>query len=289
MSYPKKGVQAAPTVPAWMNIMFLDIETVPQVPYHRDLEPHKEALFNSKFRKEIDALSSLETVQEFYQKKASLHAEFGKVVCITLGVFSGKAEDPTGITLRLKTIKGRHERAILEEAAKLLGKPNELCGHNGKGFDFPFLGRRYLANGLPIPYVLNPWGKKTWELPFIDTMDLWAMGEWKYTVSLDMLASIFNLPSPKQGISGADVFNLYYQVGAAPDALPFDGEDKIGRYCERDVLTLVNVYLSMTGRGFIIQPDKVVLVNATEQPKLDLRTDRIDMVDHGAYPGPKNT
>lgn len=282
MSYPKKGAATAPAIPAWMNIMFLDIETVPQIQNLNDLPTHTYELFRKKFQRDInEALDQLggegqgealaERIEGVYRQKASLHAEFGKVVCITLGVFSGRAEDPASITLRLKTIKGRHEKAILEEAAKLLAKPTELCGHNGKGFDFPFLSRRYLANGLPIPYILNTMGKKPWDMPFIDTMELWAFGDFKYTVSLDMLASVFDLPSPKQGISGADVFNLYYQVGATPDALPFDGEDKIGAYCEGDVITLVNVYLKMTGRGFIIQPDKVVRVNATEPPKIEFQ------------------
>ncbi|MFM7194795.1 MAG: hypothetical protein ACKOYP_08470 [Bacteroidota bacterium] len=39
-----------------------------------------------------------------------------------------------------------------------------LCAHNGKEFDFPYLCRRMIINGIPLPPSLDLSGRKPWEV-----------------------------------------------------------------------------------------------------------------------------
>src|ERR1051325_2698474 len=93
------------------NILFLDIETAPQHPhYDAVLDPFKK-LWDHKAKfltKEKD------TPADVY-KSAGIYAEFGKVVCITVGMFSGKS-------FRLKSFYGDDEKIMLEEFSALLDK-----------------------------------------------------------------------------------------------------------------------------------------------------------------------
>ena len=96
-----------------------------------------------------------------------------------------------------------------------------LCAHNGKEFDFPFLARRYLINGLRLPYCLDLAGKKPWEVQHLDTMNLWKFGDYKHYTSLDLLTHTFNIPSPKSDIDGSDVARIFYEEKA---------DDRIKKY-----------------------------------------------------------
>ena len=225
------------------NILFLDIETVPQFPEFKDVPDRFKDLWTEKaktFREE-------KTAEEVYAR-AGIYSEFGKIICISVGVVTERPER----RLRLKSFSGDDEKAILENFFNLLNKhfcktEHLLCAHNGKEFDFPYIARRGLINGLKIPVILDISGKKPWEIKHLDTMELWKFGDYKHYTSLNLLTAIFDIPSPKDDISGADVANVYYQE---------KNLSRIVHYCEKDVLSVVQLYLRYKGEQ-ILPDDKI--------------------------------
>ena len=216
------------------NVLFLDVETAPLVYKYKDLPEKMKPLWDSKFR-----FQKTETPEALY-KKAGIYAEFAKIICISVGFFNDG-------TFRLKSFSGHDEKIILEEFSALLNKhfnrkEHLLCAHNGKEFDFPFLCRRMLINGLKLPKTLNISGKKPWEINHLDTMELWKFGDYKNYTSLNLLAGIFNIPTPKDDMDGSDVARVYW-------------EDKnlkrIVTYCQKDVLTIAQLLLRFMGQPLI--------------------------------------
>ena len=220
------------------NILFLDIETVPETYKYSDLGLETKELWDKKwaYNKEISG--------EGQYQKAGIYAEFAKVVCIGIGFYNENK-------FRIKTISSSDELLILKEFCELLNKHfnnqnHFLCAHNGKEFDFPFLCRRLLINNLALPKLLQLQGMKPWEVKHIDTMDLWKFGDVKNFTSLNLLAHIFNIPSPKDEIDGSLVSKTFY-------------EDKdlqrIATYCKKDVITLARVYNRFAGLGNLSEDD----------------------------------
>jgi uncharacterized protein YprB with RNaseH-like and TPR domain len=117
-----------------------------------------------------------------------------------------------------------------------------LCAHNGKEFDFPYISRRMLVNGIDIPKILQVSGKKPWEVPFLDTMEMWKFGDYKHYTSLNLLAYIFNIPTPKDDIDGSQVANVYYNE---------QNLERIMVYCEKDVLTVAQLLLKYRNEKLI--------------------------------------
>ena len=213
------------------NILFLDIETVPQTDTWNNLDSTTQYLWDKKTksqRKEEIVAS------DFYEQRAGIMAEFGMIVCISVGMI----DNNTG-KLKIKTFSGE-ERNLLIAFCELFNSPRLnniiLCAHNGKEFDFPYIARRLLINGIQPPIPFQMFGKKPWEIPHIDTMELWKFGDWKSYVSLELLAHIFGIPTPKDDIDGSMVADIYYKEGDI---------DRIIHYCEKDVLTLANVFRRM--------------------------------------------
>lgn len=176
------------------QVMVIDIETVPQYPSFQDVPPHFQELWEQKthYQRNQD-----QTAEEFYEK-AGIMAEFGKIICISMGIFSVQGQSTS---LRIKSIFGDDEKEMLLQFSALLSKqiPNLMfCAHNGKEFDFPYLCRRLLVNGIEIPVQLQLSGKKPWEVNHIDTMDLWKFGDYKHFTSLNLLAAILDIPTPKE-------------------------------------------------------------------------------------------
>jgi predicted PolB exonuclease-like 3'-5' exonuclease len=213
------------------DVIFLDIETVPVSKSFDSLEPAMKALWEKKsvnFRKED------QTAADVYQR-AGIYAEFGKIICISAGMLKDK--NPYGF--RLKSFYGDDEKSILTEFSAMITKFSKnrealLCAHNGKEFDYPYIARRMIINGLQIPDILNNAGKKPWEIKLLDTMDLWKFGDYKSYTSLDLLSSILGFPSPKDDIDGsmvADVFWLEHDL------------KRIVIYCEKDVLAVARILL----------------------------------------------
>ena len=80
-----------------------------------------------------------------------------------------------------------------------------FTGHNIKEFDIPFICRRLLINGLPIPVFLDFQNMKPWETNMVDTFQYWRFGDYKHYTSLKLLAAALNVPSPKDDIDGSMV------------------------------------------------------------------------------------
>jgi len=176
------------------------------------------------------------TPEEYYPQKAGILAEFGKVVCVSLGVF--ERAHGHGRVFRLKSVFGSNELELLQELAVILEKNPDykLCAHNGKEFDFPYLCRRFLINGLDLPKVLDIQGKKPWEIHHLDTMELWKFGDGKHFTSLKLLAKVLGIPSPKDDIDGSQVGQVFWVENDL---------QRIADYCEKDTLTLAQILLKM--------------------------------------------
>lgn len=223
------------------KILFFDIETVPLTYEFKDLEERAQGLWDRKtrFLQERDNLSP----DELYEK-AGIYAEFGKVVCISMG-FVLQKEGETQI--RVKSIANENEKILLQEYIDLLNSyynsPDFLfCAHNGKEFDIPFLCRRILINGLKLPFILNVAGKKPWEIKHLDTMELWKFGDFKNYTSLDLLTYIFNIPTPKDDMDGSQVAKVFYDE---------KNLDRIIHYCEKDVIATIQLFRKYQGDSII--------------------------------------
>ncbi|MGY5355262.1 3'-5' exonuclease [Wenyingzhuangia sp. IMCC45467] len=226
------------------NILFLDIETVPLYKTFSEVPDIEKELFANKTAyKRGEEIS----VEAFYSN-AGIWAEFGKIVCISVGYFVNQE-------LRITSFASKDEKEILRGFKKLLEvhfnqRQQLLCGHNAKEFDFPFIARRMIVHGLDLPIKLNLFGKKPWEIPHLDTLELWKFGDYKHYTSLKLLTHLLGVPSPKGDIDGSQVGKVFYQE----DNLP-----RIVRYCEQDVLALARVYLRFNNEE-IVGDENVVFV-----------------------------
>lgn len=225
------------------RVLFLDIETVSGAPTFNDLDKTWQKLYADKTKwQRKDEF----TPEEFYEKQAGIYAEFGKIVCISCGFlrYSGNQHE-----FHVKSFYGDDEKILLQEFGELITKHyNEphhlLCGHNAKEFDFPYIARRMLINGLDIPETLNLAGKKPWEVQHLDTMDLWKFGDYKHFTSLKLLAALFNIPTPKDDIDGSQVGSVYYNDNDL---------DRIKVYCEKDTLTVAQLLLKYQGMALVTE------------------------------------
>lgn len=231
------------------KILFLDIETVPQTYDFKDLDETTAALFNQKTRfQQKDG----KTVDEIYGERGGILAEFGKIVCISVGYINKpKSGVITNKSIRLKSFYHEDEETLLRNFASLLNDYYSdpyslLCGHNAKEFDFPYIARRMLIHGIKLPLPLDIAGKKPWEVNHLDTLELWKFGDYKHYTSLPLLCHIFKIPTPKDDISGADVARVYYEENDL---------ERIKVYCEKDVVALIQLFLKMKGDGLVEESD----------------------------------
>lgn len=218
------------------NILFLDIETVSAQPDFSELTEEWQDLYDQKTKWQRGEIEP----SEYYNDRAGILAEFGKVVCVTLGYFRGTG---AGREFRLKSLYNHDEKIILSELSELLSEHfgnYYLCAHNGKEFDFPYLARRMVIHQVPLPGHLDMAGKKPWEVPHIDTMELWKFGDRKSFTSLKLLAALFGIPTPKDDIDGSMVGRVYWEDNDL---------ERIAVYCEKDVVTLARVYQRLRGES----------------------------------------
>ena len=216
----------------YSKILFFDIETVPLEYNFKNLDERGQDLWSKKTRfiQERESLSA-----EAVYDRAGIYAEFGKVVCISMGVVLQK-EGETQI--RLKSIANEDESTLLNEFIDLLNSyyntPDFMfCAHNGKEFDIPFLCRRILIHGKKMPNMLNVSGKKPWEIKHLDTMELWKFGDFKNYTSLDLLTYAFKIPTPKDDMDGSQVAKVFYED---------KNLDRIIHYCEKDVVATIQLF-----------------------------------------------
>lgn len=213
------------------KVLVLDIETVPQYATFDELPDNFKKLWDLKTTYQRKNEISPE---DFYQK-AGIWAEFGKVICISVGMFATKR------SFRVKSFYNHQEKDVLASFAKLLKSQSTdliLCAHNGKEFDYPYLCRRLLINNLPIPHQLDITNKKPWEINHLDTLDLWKFGDYKNYTSLNLLAAIFDIPTPKDDIDGSMVGKVYWEE---------NGLERIKTYCQKDVITTARLLQKFKG------------------------------------------
>lgn len=224
----------APFFEQLSNILFLDIETASSTESFAELDPRLQPEWIRKERL-IRRESVLEPGELFFDR-AGIHAEFGKVICVGVGYFQAKKKEKKHL-FRSKVFAQEAEKETLLELKSLLEKKNWiLCAHNGKEFDFPYLCRRMLIQGISLPEPLQLAGKKPWEIRHLDTMELWRFGDFKHYTRLELLAAAFGIPSSKEGMDGSGINPTYYRE---------KNLEKIKNYCLRDVEVTAKIYLAM--------------------------------------------
>lgn len=231
------------------NILFLDIETIPQSKDYDSLDEEWKILWAHKATSLLKSREE-ETVASIYER-AGIYAEFGKIICISCGIVQGNENNRS---LILKSFAGDDEKIILSSFSHMLLKwtANEqkyLCAHNGKEFDFPYICRRLIINNLPIPLILNTAGKKPWEVSHLDTMELWKFGDFKSYTTLNLLAHALGVPTPKDDIDGSMVAAVYYEE---------KNIERIITYCQKDVITIAQIFLRMNGEKLIV-PENIII------------------------------
>lgn len=220
------------------NVLFLDIETVPQFSKYEDLPEELKVFWDHKAQ--LIAHNETDTPSELYER-AGIYAEFGKIICISVATLRENQ-------LRIKSFSNDDESTLLNEFAELLNKSYSkkeslLCAHNGKEFDFPYIARRMLINGIILPSILNTASSKPWEVKYIDTMELWKFGDYKNYTSLALLTTIFGINSPKDDIQGADVRSVYWVDR---------NMERIVTYCQKDVIAIVQLFLRYQGQPLLL-------------------------------------
>lgn len=219
------------------NILFVAIQTVPQTARLNELSPRMQQAWKQKALQFEGEGGN--TPEALYASQAGLYAEFGKIVNITVAYFHRPEPEGT-LELRVKSIsEAGNERRLLEEFIRLLNERFEqdslrLCAHNGKEFDFPFLCRRMLVHCVPIPSILSFAGKKPWEVPHLDTMEMWMFGNRKYPVALETLAALFDIPANESQLQGSEVRDVFYEEQ--------DLQQIISR-SQQDVITTAQVFM----------------------------------------------
>ncbi len=237
------------------DILFLDIETTSLTEKFEDLEPRLQEEWLKKERL-IHLDKPTPEPGSLYFERAGIHAEFGQVICVGVGFFQAKKQDKK-LLFRSKIFADDDERELLWGLRELLEKKKwVLCAHNGKEFDYPYLCRRMLIRGIPLPEPLQIAGKKPWEVRHLDTMEMWKFGDYKHYTRLELLAAVFGIPTSKEGIDGSQVNRAFY----------IDSDlEKIKDYCLRDVEVTARIFMAMHP-----QLDELVIeVNQPEDPKKD--------------------
>jgi len=231
------------------DVLFLDIATVPQEENWNQLSKETQELYDKKTKyQRKDEF----TVEEFYER-AGIWAEFGKIICISVGYFVDVEKSKQ---LRLTSFFGDDEHKLLTEFKDLLDKhfvkeSKVLCAHNGKEFDFPFIARRMIVHQIELPKKLNLFGKKPWEVPHLDTLELWKFGDYKHYTSLKLLTSILGIPSPKDDIDGSEVASVYYKE---------KNIQRVVSYCEKDTIAVAQILLRFNNQE-LLKPEDIVSVD----------------------------
>lgn len=230
------------------KILFLDIETVRASDEFSGLDENWKKLWSdkTKFQRREE-----ESPEDYYLKRAAILAEFGKIICVSCGFFAFQEGQRV---FRIKSFYGDNEKQLLIDFAEMLIKHFDqsyvLCAHNGKEFDFPYLSRRMVVQGILLPDLLNTSGLKPWEIRHLDTMEMWKFGDYKHFSSVSLLAALFNIPTPKDDIDGSMVGEVYWK----------DKDLKrIVEYCQKDTITVARIFLKMENQAPL--SDQEIIIN----------------------------
>ena len=220
--------------------IFFDIETAGLYPTLEELksnDPHLAELWVKRckwLQKQVDPGESTDP-SDLWINRSSLHPEFGRIVCVTFGVFT-----PEGVE-RLTSFYGEDEKDILEKTNKVLAnsrsKSYKLAGQNIKNFDVPYMGKRMLINNITPDPIIQTWNKKPWETSFLDLAEIFAFGAWGQTFSsLDLISHVLGVPTSKDNMEGSQVHEFYWGGKS----------EEIKSYCEQDVVCTMNCFKRMT-------------------------------------------
>lgn len=219
------------------NILFIDIETVASTPVYDSLDERIKVQWARKasfFRQRAED----KTDEELFYDRAGIYAEFGKIIVIAMGKFSMNESGER--ILRTKYFANHDEATLLTDFKNALEKMDQgqikFCAHNGKEFDYPYLSRRMLVLGISLPSSLNLSGKKSWDIPHLDTLEMWKFGDYKHYTSLDLLTTLFNIPTSKGELDGSKVNEVYYRDKDL---------EKIAEYCVGDVVAVAQLFLRL--------------------------------------------
>jgi len=231
------------------KVLFLDVECVSGKANYEELNDDFKYLWKLKSKsvlRKYDEEITDEEADIAYKDKAGIYAEFGKIVCISVGIV-GRNPDTKELFVRLKSFASEDEAELLRYFSQMVSQyynntnTHYFCGHNIREFDMPYICRRLLINQLPLPNSINIAGKKPWETKhFLDTLELWKFGDYKNYTSLKLLAAVFGFPSPKDDIDGSEVGRVFWEENDLP---------RIAKYCEKDVLATVQLLLK-----YMLQP-----------------------------------
>jgi 3'-5' exonuclease len=220
------------------NLLLIDIETVPQKKHYYELSERLQRLWD---KKALLLDKDCEDTAKAFSEKAGIYAEFGKIVCISLGYFMKEKND---YTMKVKCLANDDEKIILHEFTEICNKffrlpTMQFCGHNIREFDIPYICRRSFVNQINLPNILKDLqNKKPWENPMMDTLQFWKFGEYKSYISVDLLSTILDIESPKNDIDGSDVSQVYWQENDLK---------RITTYCNKDIVTVGQILMRLHG------------------------------------------
>lgn len=235
------------------DLLFIDIETVPQFSTHSLLSAPMKELWQAKHNTLYNVEN--EPAEETYLKRSGVFAEFAKIICISIGLFRYEKSEGRRI-FRIKSFYGDDEKVLLQDFSALIKKSFDnserfhFCGHNIREFDVPFICRRLLINSIEFPEILDRSGKRPWQTEDVDTLQLWKFGDYKHYTSLKLLAEILNIPTPKDQIEGKDVCRVYWQENNLP---------LIVDYCQKDVVTVARLLLRFKGETEILKDEDIII------------------------------
>lgn len=247
MNFPKQNLK---------RILFVDIETATCASNYGELDDDLKLFWRLRQERynHKDAYLSEEELWQTFNDKAAIYAEYARVVCISMGVLTS---DDEGAEFRVKNLFATEEYDLLTQFADILNAHYYdpfsafICGHNIREFDIPFLCRRFIINGIPLPSFINITGQKPWQVHhLLDTLDLWKFGDYKHYSSLDLLCKVLSVDSPKGEMSGKDVSGRYWEGHL----------DEIVKYCEKDVIATARIYLRCIGHQ-LFTDDQIISVS----------------------------
>jgi len=215
------------------KLLFFDIETAGQYKDYFELSNHDRIgakIWEKKW--ELYLKPNTDSLEESYSKSVAIYPEFGRIVCLSYGVYKDGE-------MTVKTISSESESEMMKLIYQLFARAGERgmtpIGWNIKQFDIPWINRRLMANGLSVPNSLDTFEKKPWEVSILDLRDMWR-GFSTFPCTFEEAAYAMGVPTPKDDIDGSQVHSEFWKGNV----------DRIVTYCEKDVKTMIELLKKMS-------------------------------------------